>query len=293
MHAFPMTTSMSAPDTSSNSTSQPQKQSRRHSRLHSRNLSVFFPRPGSLPQTTISEDGSQELELHVDEEAPAAVSDMPSAGRNLSLPSSRNPPTPLGANFSFGGRPSAGLPMPPPMTPSSSSSSSSRRGHHHKHSMSHQFFSFLEPGSGGPMYPNGEQELVTQPTPIPVSPWTPISPFPKSAGPTSTTFSKQPSPQSQHTHAHTLTDPHSYAHAHVDETSESHIDMGAATVVISQFLLGAWLWVLGQQIGSLSCTGLGYWVVFDAFGVGVVGVIPGWLGSNAVGDKQRIRRPYG
>jgi hypothetical protein len=34
-----------------------------------------------------------------------------------------------------------------------------------------------------------------------------------------------------------------------------------------QFMLGAWLWVCGKQIGLLLVTGLGYWIMFDAFSV--------------------------
>ena len=41
-----------------------------------------------------------------------------------------------------------------------------------------------------------------------------------------------------------------------------------------QFFLGALVWVEGQKSGSLSCTGLGYWVVFDAFGVILAKVLP-------------------
>ncbi|KAJ7438447.1 hypothetical protein FB451DRAFT_1378185 [Mycena latifolia] len=182
----------------------PSAKSRRHSRIHSRNLSVFFPRPGALPQHTIDEDGAQELEV---------------------------PPT-LGAGFTFGKTPPGELPAPtpPPLTPSSSAS---RRGHHHKHSVSHTFFSFLEPQS------SPVQTLHTQPTPTPVSPWMPISPFvpdtPKPAV-------KEP------------------------ERVSSTPFLAAAT---AQFLLGGTLWVQGQQTGSLAVTALGYWAVFDAIGVAI------------------------
>ncbi|KAJ7723978.1 hypothetical protein DFH07DRAFT_1004973 [Mycena maculata] len=182
-------------------------QSRRHARLHSRNLSVFFPRPGAPPQHTIDEDGAQELVV---------------------------PPT-LGANFSFGQTPpdDDAIPTPPPMTPSSSAS---RRGHHHKHSVSHTFFSFLEPQSSGPR----TQELHTQPTPIPVSPWMPISPFVGEAP------KPEPLPQLKRVSATPF--------------------LAAA---IAQFLLGGTLWVQGQQCGSLAVTALGYWAVFDAMGVAI------------------------
>ncbi|KAJ7188292.1 hypothetical protein C8R46DRAFT_1054280 [Mycena filopes] len=176
-------------------------QSRRHSRIHSRNLSVFFPRPGALPQSTIDEDGAQELEV---------------------------PPT-LGAGFTFGKTPPGVEPDPaPPLTPSSSAT---RRGHHHKHSVSHTFFSFLEPQN---------QALVTQPTPTPVSPWMPISPFVgETHKPTHEVHEPRPAPTPF---------------------------LAAAT---AQFLLGGTLWVQGQQTGSLAVTALGYWAVFDAMGVAI------------------------
>ena len=52
------------------------------------------------------------------------------------------------------------------------------------------------------------------------------------------------------------------------------------------------MWVVGQQIGALSCTGLGYWVVFDAMGVAVSRVVPGWLAMRS-DAKTKVRRPYG
>ena len=60
---------------------------------------------------------------------------------------------------------------------------------------------------------------------------------------------------------------------------------------IWQFIIGAWLWVTGQQVGSLACTGLGYWVVFDAFGVALGHVLPSYLAGQSV--RVDARRPYG
>lgn len=258
------------------------KHARRHSRMHSRNLSVFFPRPGSLPHTAISEDGAQEVELVVDEEAPL----VPSAGSSISIPgrpqrgSARGPLTPLGQGFTFGQRPPSSLPTPELMTAphsaNSSSSSTSKRGHHHKHSLSHNFFSFLEPAASA-------QDLHTQPTPTPMSPWGPISAIPPDsamATSQSTGFKlpKVPAP-------------------HRREEREE-ITTSGLVASVSQFVLGAYLWVVGQQVGSLSVTGLGYWVVFDAFGVALSRVVPGWLASDSKGnvsdkERERIRKPYG
>jgi hypothetical protein len=91
---------------------------------------------------------------------------------------------------------------------------------------------------------------------------------------------------------------HGHGHGHGDHSHAftPTIPVGAAASGMGQFLLGAWLWVCGQQIGSLACTGLGYWVVFDAFGVGLGSVLPSWLGfglGQGEKGKERIRRPYG
>lgn len=158
------------------------KGGRRHSRLHSRNLSFFFPRPGSNPQGTINEDDAQELEVPVDVEAPL----IPSAGSNINFPGSRSPRpslTPLGQGFTFGARPPSSQGHSPELLTAphsgSSSSSSLRRGHHHKHSLSHNFFSFLEPGSTPPL--NREESLRIQTISKPLSPWDSVSALPASS----------------------------------------------------------------------------------------------------------------
>ncbi|RDB17297.1 Zinc transporter 6 [Hypsizygus marmoreus] len=306
LHAFAptMSASLSAPESTTLGQPPAKPSSRRHARLHSRNLSVFFPRPGSLPQSSISEDGTQELEVHIDEEAP--ISSVPSAGPSVSMPgSSGGPVTPLGAGFTFGARPpSNGLPTPDLM----SAHTTSRRGHHHKHSMSHNFFSFLEPGANGRSpHESGEEELHTQPTPMPVSPWTPMSGFPQSAKATSTTTTGfPPHTPDGHEHSHEddlrlALDKQQFEFGHGrDEGSDGQNPPGAVAAGLLQFVLGAWLWVCGQEVGSLSVTGLGYWVVFDAFGVGLGSFLPQWLElkpAKSEGalerEKRKIRRPYG
>ena len=260
----------------------------RHTRLHSRNLSIFFPRPGS---STIDEDGAQELDIPVDVEAPL----IPSQGPNTIFPGShgaRQPPTPLGQGFTFGERPPSSVgPTPDLMTAQHSagsrSSFASRRGHHHKHSLSHNFFSFLEPGSGPPL--NHEEELHSQPTPRPVSPWGPASAFPTSSAPSKPGFNV-PIPNNNNGHANVQQSP---------DVNLGDLSYHAMAVSLIQFLLGSWLWVSGQQVGSISCTGLGYWVVFDSFGVALTKVIPSWLASRsshttfAEKERESIRRPYG
>ncbi|KAG5643422.1 hypothetical protein DXG03_000966 [Asterophora parasitica] len=297
LHAFQPSVPLITTSHSAHDAHPAAKPSRRHARLHSRNLSVFFPRPGSLPQTSISEDGSQELEIHVDEEAPIIT--IPSAGPSVSIPGARAPPTPLGAGFTFGARaPPGSLPTPEPITERShtAATTSARRGHHHKHSMSHSFFSFLEPGANG----NGNGELHTQPTPMPMSPWAPISAFPQSAKSTTGGFPPHTPVSATGSHYGHLHSPENEFHHHWDEDVGVQTQPGVLAVGILQFVLGAWLWVCGQQIGSLATTGLGYWVVFDAFGVGLGGDVPQWLElkpgkaeSAEDRERRRIRRSYG
>ncbi|KAH9947841.1 hypothetical protein B0H21DRAFT_789088 [Amylocystis lapponica] len=236
-----------------------QAHTRRHSRLHSRNLSVFFPQPGSIPSTAIAEDGGQEITYN----GAASPSDgvpMPAASPGPGQRSFRE-------GFTFGGRPPA-VSMP------SGASGAARRGHHHKHSLSHNFFSFLEPGA---------DELQTQPTPIPVSPWMPISPFP-------------PSPTAEGGEI-LLEEPRTPRPSTALKSSVGRIRVKPriATSAVAgmgvQFVLGVCLWVSGQQVGSLACTGLGYWVVFDAFGVALGHVLPGYLASASM--RAESRRPFG
>ncbi|EJF61727.1 PAP2-domain-containing protein [Dichomitus squalens LYAD-421 SS1] len=265
---------------------------RRHSRIHSRNLSVYFPRPGSLPATSIAEDGAQELDFSTPPPDESIL--MPSASPR---PGQRD----FREGFTFGARPPAPAGQsshpissePTPPQPSSAGGPS-RRGHHHRHSMSHSFFSFLEPGAQ-----SMPDELHTQPTPVPVSPWAPISPFPSQMS------------------VHALDD----AAASVAVTgaanglgfgngvavgggrakskgaaigrirASAQVSPVAIGVSVWQFVLGAWLWITGQQVGSLACTGLGYWVVFDAFGVALGHVLPNYLTRPSM--QTETRRPYG
>ncbi|KAF7798184.1 hypothetical protein EIP86_009401 [Pleurotus ostreatoroseus] len=264
---FPGSNGMPVPTNSSTT-----QQMRRHSRIHSRNLSVYFPHPGSISATSIDEDDGQEVTF------PSSVPDdgvpMPSASPGPGQRSFRE-------GFTFGARPmeSPGIPVSPAL-----SSGASRRGHHHKHSLSHNFFSFLEPG-GVP------EDLRTTPTLTPVSPWNPISPFPSEKD-----GFGQSSPSdefSSNGHVHVHSEPRAAVEAVPIGRVRARpgIDAEAACVAAGQFVLGACLWVVGQQIGSLSCTGLGYWVVFDAFGVALGRVLPGYLAKP---DTQGgMRRPYG
>jgi hypothetical protein len=245
--------------------------SRRHSRLHSRNLSIFFPRPGSLPHSTIAEDGAQELEIGPPskDSSPASVP-MPSASPTVSRSKQK-----FGEGFTFGARPPPGIDGGPLISEQSPLARTARRGHHHKHSLSHNFFSFLEPGS------TGLGDRTSQHSPV-----TPFSPVSQSTTPSSVLFprppSESPSPVSP------LSDSSTSPFSHLNDDT---FPLGAVAASAWQFALGAWLWVTGQGIGSLACTGLGYWVVFDAIGVALSTILPVYLLRPVL--KGPIRRPFG
>lgn len=240
--------------------SSPPSHTRRHSRLHSRNLSVFFPRPGSLPHTAIAEDGAQELVFPSTPPPGAEGVLMPSASPGPGQRSFRD-------GFTFGSRP-PGAPSQDEHTPSSAGGTS-RRGHHHKHSLSHNFFSFLEPGAEAQTL--SPEELHTIPAPVPTSPWS------RESGAISPASERSESAMNA---AAVMPEPPSMAELAFP-----------AAAALGQFIMGAWLWVVAQGTGSLACTGLGYWVVFDAFGIALGSVLPGWLARPAM--KRDMRRPFG
>ncbi|KAH9984853.1 hypothetical protein BJV77DRAFT_1035511 [Russula vinacea] len=200
---------------------------------------------------------------------------MPSASPTISRPTKR-----FGEGFTFGGRPPPIVNGGASIDEDASLPRASRRGHHHKHSLSHNFFSFLEPGSTGP------RDLTSQTTSVPVSPWSPTSPFPQSAGPSTVAFPHATSESSSPSSPLSDSSTSPFAHLHDDA-----LPVGAAIASVGQFALGAWMWIVGQGVGSLACTGLGYWVVFDAIGVAVTTVLPVYLRQPVL--KGPIRRPFG
>ena len=246
---------------------------RRHSRIHSRNLSIYFPRPGSLPATTIDEDGVQEIDFS---RSPSFGSSI-SSDEGVLIPNASPMPgqVTFREGFTFGARPTNGVAQP---LASPQLNGAARRGHHHKHSLSHNFFSFLELG-GSPA------DSHTHPSSTPPSAWNPISPW---SGEKDQSRFGAVSPTSSNGSVNGLL---------MGEKSlgkyqtQSGVDPAATFVAAGQFILGATLWVVGQQIGSLACTGLGYWVVFDSFGVALGRVLPGYLAKPEM--RGGSRRPYG
>ncbi|CUA67199.1 hypothetical protein RSOLAG22IIIB_07260 [Rhizoctonia solani] len=254
------------------STSPPmQTGSRRgHGRVHSRNLSVYFPRPGQTSGTaveSIAEDtDGQEIEYTANGDAPVKLIPAPNGNQSRGF----------GDGFKFGG-----LPMDA-NSPSVSGGGGKRRGHHHKHSLSHNFFSFMEPGLSN----------QSVPSPIPESPWAPLTPFPQTATST-TTSALTPSaslvPEAvRRTHS-PLHVPRSGKLAYLQDLPPG--SKRALIFGLVEFTIGGMVWVAGQRRGSLACAGLGYWVVFDAMGVGM-GVVGRELAlGGAMGET--IGKPFG
>ncbi|KAF8333201.1 uncharacterized protein EI90DRAFT_3053339 [Cantharellus anzutake] len=145
-----------------------------------------------------------------------------------------------------------------------------RRGHHHKHSVSHNFFSFMEPGQ-------------TQEEPSPESPFPSQDSTPHfSPGTSERRSSLRPLPMSHkrspsvHLLSRYLDNP---------EQTTALIFFAAETV------LGSSLWIAGQSRGSLACTGLGYWIVFDSLGVALSSAFPSLWSLSA--QEVDLQRPFG
>ncbi|KAF8688666.1 hypothetical protein RHS03_09527, partial [Rhizoctonia solani] len=256
------------PPPSPSTSPQSQTSSRRgHGRVHSRNLSVYFPRPGqvlSAGVASIAEDtDGQEIEYTRNGDAPIQLIPAPNGTQARGL----------GDGFKFGG-----LPMDPGAP--SVSGGGKRRGHHHKHSLSHNFFSFMEPGLSN----------QSVPSPVPESPWAPLTPFPQTAT-TSSALTPSASlipdaPRRAHSPLHA---PRSGTVGYLQDLPPG--SKRALVFGLVEFLLGGIVWVAGQRRGSLACAGLGYWVVFDAMGVGM-GVVGRELAlGGAMGET--VARPFG
>jgi hypothetical protein len=311
-------------------------QSRRHSRIHSRNLSIFFPRPGVNAVSSIAEDGAQEIE------APASVIPTTASTPRSTISTPQSPPpsrSQLGGGFKFGGRPpqsassvgsndqvpaidltnstsSGTQPSSVPMSKAGTAQTnvtqtSSRRGHHHRHSLSHSFFSFMEPSPSLNVsspnqlrhQPSGSLSVsVTGPTPptsatpltaMTASGWGPISPFVASATsaafppaqlmPPKRTVSLQPAalPNPSTQRSSTL----------FNKLLALPDDMKLGLIFgVTETTIGCGVWVMGQHVESLACTGLAYWVVFD--GISAILAVYGSL-VDAGSWQGSLRLPYG
>ncbi|EJU01449.1 hypothetical protein DACRYDRAFT_107999 [Dacryopinax primogenitus] len=270
---------ISPPISNGNGNLSPPEHLRRHSRIHSRNLSVFFPRPGQAPsEATIAEDAGQCIE--------APVTLIPTA--------STPPPRRLGDSFRFGEPPPPGSDDSPDGLGVPAPRGSARRGHHHKHSLSHNFFSFMEPGSIPPRGTPATPATSHLSTPSNLeTPWQPVSPFPPSNSmPTFPSIDGTVLPSSSSQNLASLA-----AVSMADRSTLVRFLMlpnslkQALLFALVQFGVGATLWVTGQQRESLASTGLGYWVVFDAAGVYLR--VARSMTRYADPSQRTLRNPFG
>ncbi|KAJ9475938.1 hypothetical protein PHBOTO_005992 [Pseudozyma hubeiensis] len=285
--------------------------SRRHSHVHSRNLSVFFPRPGTEAEAEADAAKAREQFEHGADAAAASTSYAPGttgsdakvhrrggSGSRPQITVSTDTATlsPRSASFatltanqqrSSNSRLETPTQLGSDLSPSPTKS---RRGHHHRHSVA-MLDSGLSPVT--PMHNGHAMERSTS----------------------STSYYSETSHAARFDATH---DHHSHDHSH-DHSQQVKRSLHARTVSalghipqasrplllfgISHFGLGAGLWMAGQEADSLSATGLGYLVVFDAMGI-LSSAISDWAlewEQHASNLRRRsgkpegatIKRPYG
>lgn len=154
----------------------------------------------------------------------------------------------------------------------------------------------MEPGGAAGAKPS--QTFPNLASPIPSSPWAPVTPFPQSA--TVPSF-PQSSAGISPTQTYLVPDPPRRARSPLHAPHEAgqwstilrELPPGSKRAVmfaLAEFVLGAAVWVAGQRRGSLACAGLGYWVVFDAMGIGM-GVVGRELREGDPSTSARL--PFG
>lgn len=145
----------------------------------------------------------------------------------------------------------------------------------HKHSLSHNFFSFMDPIDTNPSFPTS-QSIGSLDGSSPSS-------FPTSASTPSSLTSPSPlflSPSSSPSES-----------LLVQLLAQPFSTQGIALFALLEFCLGASLWVDGQAGGSLSVTGLGYLVVFDS--LGVMGIVASEVLNGIGSPLSSLRSPFG
>ncbi|SPO31622.1 uncharacterized protein UTRI_06348_B [Ustilago trichophora] len=304
--------------------------SRRHSHIHSRNLSVFFPRPGTEAEAESdavkAREHFEQQHHHHQHVAPASAASTSSAtGTNTSSSDSKvhrrgnsgNRPqitvstdastlSPRSASFAAltanenTNKNSSKLGAPDNHLGGdlSPSPTKSRRGHHHRHSVA-MLDSGLSPIAANKQNGGHGMERSTSSTS-----WN------------SDASHSVPFDHHHHSHNHNHNHDHSHTHSHGHKHRRSlhvrtvsalgHIPQASRPLLlfgISHFGLGAALWMAGQEVDSLSATGLGYLVVFDAMGI-LSSALSDWAleWEQHASDQRRrsgktegttMKRPYG
>jgi len=136
----------------------------------------------------------------------------------------------------------------------------------HKHSLSHNFFSFLDPTVTNPAL------APSSPVPRLPSPSTKSTQFPTSVPiPLQSSTSLLGSASIEASSPNRRIDPHTQLYL---------------SVAVIQFLIGAGLWIEGQLSGWRCLAGVGYLSVFDAAGVAI-------RMTRENDGSRSTRRPYG
>lgn len=259
------------------------RQSSNH-RVHARNLSTFFPRPGQpVPPQSPGTTRNRFAE--------APVTDIPSKPARRSGSESLR-------GWTFGQPRAQQDGLVPPKSPLVDALASSlapppspgkvgRRGHHHKHSLSHNFFSFLDPTETNPAL----SSLTTDASPLESS----IPPPSATPKPVPTAFIQGSTSENPASASSPLLP---YPSQQVRSGSFVGFLFSLAPLAqlalglgLLEFFVGACLWVDGQAVGSVSITGLGYLVVYDAIGVGIR--VLGSIMRTGEGSQSSLRRPFG
>ncbi|KDN52441.1 hypothetical protein K437DRAFT_254218 [Tilletiaria anomala UBC 951] len=229
--------------------------SRRHSRVHERNLSAFFPQPG----TEAEEEADQAKAKAAYAAVGAGPDPIKEAGRPaINISSSpdllRVAPSMDRRNSSNTSSIGSFISISP-ASDMELSPSKSKRGHHHRHSVSFAAYDQQPSATDTAMYLSKSHS-----------------------------HDHHERMQGSHDHHHRH---HDHDHGHGHEHGQAHavealnspgkLMQHLPTLPASarprflfgslNFGLGAALWVAGQAGDSLAVTGLGYLVVFDAFGV--------------------------
>lgn len=241
---------------------------RKHSRIHERNLSAFFPRPGQQAtgygDTYDDPNGSGRM---------GGISEIPPASSSGGFPQ-------VGNWGGLGTAPAEDDAEDP------AKSKDRRRGHHHRHSLSHNFFSFLDPtetNPGLPQFPYARTSLSHASYP------------PNPIASSTTTFLPAPSLRSKYSHLPAPIRLFVFSLLYLPLGTKLALALSAAQIVI-----GAMLWVQGQSGESLAVTGLGYLVVFDGMGglsgvfvEGGAGIDLLWSLLSGSQQDQSVRMPFG
>ncbi|KAI9619455.1 hypothetical protein H4Q26_014217 [Puccinia striiformis f. sp. tritici PST-130] len=276
------------------------KEEKPTARIHSRNLSIFFPHPEELELLSQRKSGHEKKEKEKDGGREEQVVEIPSA--DLIVWDSNEVHSPTWS------------PPPTSNTPAGSLSRA-RRGHHHRHSLSHNFFPFLSEKSvsTNPTNTNHETsqnnrteagipELTKQDSHY--YPFSLTQPVPNTLSHSQPATKALILPQTGTNKTGRLIHRNMFLRLlisliiHPTKIGQLKILIGTIVAV-----LGATLWLRGQQVDCLSLSGLGYLVVFDAIGaihqifIEEVGANDGidrvWESLGRKDSMSNIRLPFG